>query len=170
VEGWVDLSTTVKVHSPCSRLYIVAAVAINTTVSGVIRTWILSQPQSDALTTRPLRPASQFYTSTLGLSPINRRLIDLNIVVDRQKFCCQFSEKTKRDRQIVTDRTLPLFEVSYVSFVRSQRLWHLMILRKYVQTSIGRTKYLLPKYPLNSYFLLQTSTTQQIPCYCGRLD
>ena len=29
-------------HSPCSRLYIAAAVAINTTVSGVIRTWILS--------------------------------------------------------------------------------------------------------------------------------
>jgi len=30
------------VHSPCSRLYIAAAVAISTTVSGVIRTWILS--------------------------------------------------------------------------------------------------------------------------------
>jgi len=42
VEGWVDLSTAVKVHSPCSRLYTAAAVAINTTVSGVIRTWILS--------------------------------------------------------------------------------------------------------------------------------
>jgi len=42
VEGWVDLSTAVKVHSPCSRLYIAAAVAINTTISGVIRTWILS--------------------------------------------------------------------------------------------------------------------------------
>jgi len=43
-EGWVDLSTAVKVHSPCSRLYIAAAVAINTTtVSGVIRTWVLSQ-------------------------------------------------------------------------------------------------------------------------------
>jgi len=42
VEDWVDLSTAVKVHSPCSRLYITAAVAINTTVSGVSRTWILS--------------------------------------------------------------------------------------------------------------------------------
>ena len=37
MEGWVDLSTAVKVHSPCSRLYIAAAVAINTTVSGVIQ-------------------------------------------------------------------------------------------------------------------------------------
>ena len=35
-------STAIKVHSPCSRLYITAAVATNTTVSGVIRTWILS--------------------------------------------------------------------------------------------------------------------------------
>ena len=42
MEGWVDLSTAVKVHSPCSRQYIAAAVAINTTVSGVIRTWVLS--------------------------------------------------------------------------------------------------------------------------------
>ena len=42
VEGWVDLSTAVKVHSPCSRPYITAAVAINTTVRGVIRTWVLS--------------------------------------------------------------------------------------------------------------------------------
>ena len=42
VKGWVDLSTAVKVHSPCSRLYISAAVAINTTVSGVVRTWVLS--------------------------------------------------------------------------------------------------------------------------------
>ena len=33
MEGWVNLSTAVKVHSPCSRLYIAAAVAINTTVS-----------------------------------------------------------------------------------------------------------------------------------------
>ena len=42
VEGWVDLGTAVKVHSPCQRLYIAAAVAINTTVRGVIWTWFLS--------------------------------------------------------------------------------------------------------------------------------
>jgi len=47
VEGWVDLSTAVKVHSPCSRLYITAAVAINTTVSSVIRIWILSHHRND---------------------------------------------------------------------------------------------------------------------------
>jgi len=32
VEGWVDLGTAVKVHSPCPRLYIAAAVVINTTI------------------------------------------------------------------------------------------------------------------------------------------
>ena len=32
----------IKVHSPCSTLYIAAAVEINTTVSGVIQTRILS--------------------------------------------------------------------------------------------------------------------------------
>jgi len=44
------------VLSPCPRLDIAATVAINTTVRGEIRTWVLT-PQSDALTTRPLRPA-----------------------------------------------------------------------------------------------------------------
>ena len=32
----------VKVRSPCPRLYITAAVTINTTVRGEIRTWVLS--------------------------------------------------------------------------------------------------------------------------------
>jgi len=31
VEGWVDLGTAVEVRSPCPRLYITAAVAMNTT-------------------------------------------------------------------------------------------------------------------------------------------
>jgi len=38
----VDLSTAVKVHSPRPRLYIAAAVTMNTTVWSVIRTWVLS--------------------------------------------------------------------------------------------------------------------------------
>jgi len=42
LEGWVDLGTAVEVHSPCPRLYIAAAVAINTTVLGVMRTSVLS--------------------------------------------------------------------------------------------------------------------------------
>jgi len=42
VEGLVDLGTAVKVHSPCPRLYIAAAVAINTTACGVIRTSVFS--------------------------------------------------------------------------------------------------------------------------------
>ena len=42
-----------KVYSPCPRLYIAAAVAINTTVSGVIRTWALIHRSQ----TRLLRPA-----------------------------------------------------------------------------------------------------------------
>ena len=42
MEGWVDLGTAVKVHSPCPRLYIAAAVAINTTGRGVFRTLVLS--------------------------------------------------------------------------------------------------------------------------------
>ena len=42
VEGWVDLGTAVMVHSPYPRLYIAAAVAINTTVCSVIRTMVFS--------------------------------------------------------------------------------------------------------------------------------
>ena len=52
-ERWVDLGTVVEVCSPCPRLYIAVAVAINTTVCGVNRTWVLSKPQSDTLTSRP---------------------------------------------------------------------------------------------------------------------
>ena len=43
--GWKAESTWALqygVHSPCPRLYIAAAVAINTTGRGVIRTWVLS--------------------------------------------------------------------------------------------------------------------------------
>ena len=36
VEDCVDLGTAVKVHSPCPRLYIAAAVAINTSAHGVL--------------------------------------------------------------------------------------------------------------------------------------
>jgi len=42
VEGSVNLGIAVKVHSPSPRLCIAAAVAINTTTRGVIRTWVLS--------------------------------------------------------------------------------------------------------------------------------
>ena len=42
VNGWVDLGTAVKVHNPCSRLYIAVAVMINTTARGEIWTWVLS--------------------------------------------------------------------------------------------------------------------------------
>jgi len=42
VEGWVDLGTAVKVRSPCPRLYIAAAVTMNTTIRSVIWTWVLS--------------------------------------------------------------------------------------------------------------------------------
>ena len=42
VEGWVDLSTAVKVHSLCLRLYTAVAVAKNTNILGEIRTWVLS--------------------------------------------------------------------------------------------------------------------------------
>jgi len=51
VEGWIDLGTAVKVGNPCPRLYIAAAVAINTTVHGVIRTMGPLTPQWDMLTT-----------------------------------------------------------------------------------------------------------------------
>jgi len=39
---FTDLGTAVKVRSPCPKLYIAAAVAINAAVRGVIRTWVLS--------------------------------------------------------------------------------------------------------------------------------
>jgi len=42
VEGWVDLVTAVKVCNPCPRLYVAAAVAINTTACSVIRSWVIS--------------------------------------------------------------------------------------------------------------------------------
>jgi len=57
MKGYVDLGTAVRVHSPCPRLYIAVAVAINTTVHGKDSNLGPLTPQSDALTTRPLRPA-----------------------------------------------------------------------------------------------------------------
>jgi len=42
MEGRVDLGTAVKVRIPCPMLYIAAAVAINTTGRGVMRTRVLS--------------------------------------------------------------------------------------------------------------------------------
>ena len=42
MEDRVDLGTAVKVHSPCPRLCIAAAVAINTTARDVIQTLVLS--------------------------------------------------------------------------------------------------------------------------------
>jgi len=42
MQGWVDLSTTVKVRSPCPKLHITVALAMNTAVGGEIRTLVLS--------------------------------------------------------------------------------------------------------------------------------
>jgi len=54
--------TAVKVHSPCPRLYIAAAVAINATVHGVIRTWVLSHcGQICANHYMPLRPGWKYH-------------------------------------------------------------------------------------------------------------
>ena len=41
MEGWVDLSTVVKVHSSCPRLYIAAAVAINSLSLIMLAVYIL---------------------------------------------------------------------------------------------------------------------------------
>jgi len=41
IQSRVDLDTAVEVRSPCPRLHIAVAVAINTTVRGEIRTWVL---------------------------------------------------------------------------------------------------------------------------------
>ena len=59
VEGWVDLGNAVQVHNLCPTLYIAEDVVINTTAGSVIQTWVLTPLtlQSDALTTRLLKPA-----------------------------------------------------------------------------------------------------------------
>ena len=46
VEGRADLSTAVKVRSPCLRLYIAAAITINTTAIGEIRTCVLRRSRT----------------------------------------------------------------------------------------------------------------------------
>ena len=61
VEGWVDLGTAAKVHKACPRLYIAVAVVINTTPPWWDSNLGPLTPQSDALTTRPLRPAPQTF-------------------------------------------------------------------------------------------------------------
>ena len=43
MQGWVDLSTAVKVCSSCPRLHTTVAFATNTTVRGEIRTLVLSE-------------------------------------------------------------------------------------------------------------------------------
>ena len=83
MEGWVDLGSAVKVHSPCSRLYIAAAVTINTTVSGVIRTWILSYRSQ---TREPLgywdlqwSAKTQWRSHTSGVSGVRIPFIGLRV-------------------------------------------------------------------------------------------
>ena len=56
VGGWVDLGTAVKVRSPCPRLYIAAAVAINTTTCSEMRTWVPAVGRANWL----LRPESWY--------------------------------------------------------------------------------------------------------------
>ena len=46
VEGYVNLGTSVRVYSPCPRLYIAVAVMMNTTTRGEILTWVLSDSLS----------------------------------------------------------------------------------------------------------------------------
>jgi len=60
VEGCVDVGSTVKVRSPCPRLYVAAADATRDENNLPQRDSNLGPltPQSDALTTRLLRPAS----------------------------------------------------------------------------------------------------------------
>jgi len=60
VEGWVDLGTAVRVHSPCPRLYIVVMFTINMQLPAVG-----FEPQSSHtavrhVLARPLRPAVVF--------------------------------------------------------------------------------------------------------------
>ena len=59
-------------RSPCPRLHITVAFAVNTTVCGVIRTWVLSH-RSDALTSRPLRHCP-LNTLPMHYIPPHRRL------------------------------------------------------------------------------------------------
>ena len=64
MQGWVDLGTVVR-RSPCQRLHIAVAVAINTTVHSEIQTWVLSHcSRMGALTTKPVWPASLELCST----------------------------------------------------------------------------------------------------------
>ena len=64
MQSWVDLGTVVR-RSPCQRLHIAVAVAINTTVHSEIQTWVLSHcSRMGALTTKPVWPASLELCST----------------------------------------------------------------------------------------------------------
>ena len=58
MQGWVDLGTAVKMCSPCPRLRITVALAINTAIRGELRIVGPLILQSGALTTRPLRYCS----------------------------------------------------------------------------------------------------------------
>jgi len=42
LQGWVERGTAGKLCSPCPRLHITVAFAMNTTARGAIRTWVLS--------------------------------------------------------------------------------------------------------------------------------
>ena len=63
VEGCVDLVSAVKVRNLCPRLYIAAAVTINTTAPWCGSNLGPLTPQSDALTTRLLRSVSMAATN-----------------------------------------------------------------------------------------------------------
>ena len=95
MECWVDLGTAVKVRSPYPRLYTAVAVAINTAVRGPLT------PQSDALTTRLLRPWWQTHS---GFSP--RRNIH---AAPLRCVCCRTTGQTDRQTRGQTDPKLMLY-------------------------------------------------------------
>jgi len=74
VEGWVDLGTAVRVHSPCPRLYIPVVDVINT------------RPQCASIL-GPNTPQS-------SVLPLDHCDLQINLSQPREYPCCSMSPKT----------------------------------------------------------------------------
>ena len=116
MEGWVDLGTAVvKVRSPCPRLCIAAAVAINTTVRGVV--W-LEPGSSHTAVGRANHSATE--TRCLGFSNQCRRFA---VFCDNQLALSTASlqECQSRTSKRICSRALGILSICRSSFTHNDR-------------------------------------------------
>jgi len=86
----IILYATVKVCTPCPRLYMTLAVVMNTAACSLLWTWVLSH-HGQACSTKPLQSSStKFCQQASNISwLLDSEVINCTVVVYKKSICCQ---------------------------------------------------------------------------------